>query len=129
MITWDECFEPCVVTSFHCDSENLVNDGEKIMLLRMQECYRAVSAEDKSWSPQLMCVHRGKHREGLSKLAFAALFSLGFSPLYHSVCCPAMISDKATVKTKKESSNNLFIIFIFYLAIKKEVHPGLPTDL
>lgn len=57
---------------------------------------------------------RGKHREGLSELAFAALFSLGFSPLYHSVCCPAVISGKATVETKRElleRSNNLWFLF------------------
>lgn len=43
---------------------------------------------------------RGKHREGLSRLDFAALFSLGFSPLYHSVCYPALISSKATGEDK-----------------------------
>lgn len=28
-ITWDECFEPCVVTSVYCDCGNLVSDEGK----------------------------------------------------------------------------------------------------
>lgn len=62
------------------------------------------------------CVCRQRQTQGGAFQAgfFAALFSLGFSLLYHSVCCPAMISGKATVKTKKElleSSNHLCFLF------------------
>lgn len=94
-----------------------MNDkGKKIIIFRVQVCYSAVSTVDEGQelvSTVDVCAQRGKHREGLSKLAFAALFSLGYFPSYHSVCCPATISGKATVKTKSCLRGAAISVFYF----------------
>lgn len=59
---------------------------EKIIVLRLRECYGGCECRGQELVSTVNVCAQRQTREGLSELASAALFSLGFSPMYHSVC-------------------------------------------
>ncbi len=90
----------------------------------------ALLIKDKSWFPQLMCLHREANAgRGFPSWLLLHYFLLDFLPC--TIVCanrPWLVSGKATEKTKRElleRSNNL----CFFFAMIKEVHPRLPTAL
>lgn len=73
-----------------------------------------------------VCTER-QHREGLSKLAFAALFSLRFSPLHWMFLHPRIVVRQQW--RQRKSCWRRATIPASYLAMMKKVHPRLPTAL
>lgn len=113
----------------HCG--NIVNDEggnnciQSASVLRCRErCWLRTGVGFHSWC---VCSERhtqgGAFQAGFCCIIFSEMFSL--LPYW---CWPAMISGKATGKTKKELFREQQHSFV-YGAMMKEVHPRLPTAL
>lgn len=129
-ITRDECFEPCVVTSVlswlwePCEWR-----GGKCSECKSATVLWALLIKDRSWFPQLLCVHT----EANSGRGFPSWLLLHYF-LWDFLSCIVVCAARPWLVVRQQwrqrkSCWRAATICGFYLAMMKEVHPRLPTAL